>query len=410
MSDEWHKTVCILCSVNCGIEVKLEGRHITRVRGNREHVASRGYACEKAQRIDYYQNGKDRLDSPLRRRADGSFEPIDWDTAIREVAARLMRVRDAHGGASIFYYGGGGQGNHLAGAYSVATRRALGSVYASNALAQEKTGEFWVEGRLCYGRPTPDFEHAEVAMFVGKNPWQSHGFQNARVVLREITTDPNRALIVVDPRRSETAEMADYHLQIRPGTDAFCLSAILAVLVQEDLIDHEFLREHASGGGALFDALREVAVGGYCARAGVAEELVREVARRIARAASVSILEDLGIEMAPHSTLDSYLEKLIFILTGNFGRQGAMNLPTSMGRLVGKTTGDRRSPVGGHRIIGGMIPCNVIPDEILTDHPQRFRAMIVESANPIHSLADSKRMRQAMRRARYGGGDRRGDD
>ncbi|HYL59258.1 MAG TPA: molybdopterin-dependent oxidoreductase, partial [Candidatus Acidoferrales bacterium] len=396
MSDEWLKTACILCSVNCGIEVKLDGRRISRVRGNKEHVASHGYACEKAQRLDYYQNGRDRLTSPMRRRADGSFEAIDWDTAIREVAQRLVRVRDTHGGASIFYYGGGGQGNHLAGAYGMATRRALGTVYASNALAQEKTGEFWVEGRLFGGRPGPDVEHAEVALFVGKNPWQSHGFQSARVVLRDIASDPNRALIVIDPKRSETAEIADYHLQVVPGTDAFCLSAILGVMVQESLVNQEFLTEHASGGAALFDALRKIPVADFCTRAGVAEDLVRTVARRIARASSVSVLEDLGIEMAPHSTLNSYLEKLIYVLSGNFGRKGAMNLHTSMGKLVGKTTGDRRSPVGGHLIIGGMIPCNVIPDEILTDHPKRFRAMLIESANPVHSLADSKRMREAL--------------
>src|SRR4029077_5516324 len=143
MSDDWQKTICILCSVNCGVEVKLDGRHITRVRGNRDHVASKGYACEKAQRIDYYRNGRDRLTSPLRRRPDGTFEEIDWDTAIREVAARLAAVRDTHGGDSIFYYGGGGQGNHLPAAYATATRRALGIRYRSSALAQEKTGEFW---------------------------------------------------------------------------------------------------------------------------------------------------------------------------------------------------------------------------------------------------------------------------
>ncbi len=397
-SEGWTKTACVLCSVNCGLEVKLDGRRITRVRGNKDHVASHGYACEKAQRIDYYQSGKDRLDSPMRRRSDGTFEKIDWDTAIVEIAARLMRVRDEHGGASIFYYGGGGQGNHLCGAYSTATRRALGAVYASNALAQEKTGEFWVEGRLTGGRPSPDFEHAEVAVFVGKNPWQSHGFQSARPILRKISTDANRALIVIDPRRTETAELADYHLQVRPGTDAFCLSAILAVMVQEDLIAHQFLTEHATGGAELFDALRRVDVADYSARAGLTEDQVREVARRIARATGgVSVVEDLGIEMSPHSTLNSYLEKLLFCVTGNFGRKGAMNLHTSMGRLVGDVTKDRRSPVGGHRIIGGMIPCNVIPDEILTDHPKRFRAMIVESANPIHSLADSQRMREALR-------------
>src|SRR5260370_36114021 len=103
MSDEWQQTACILCSVNCGIEVKLDGRHITRVRGDRSHVASKGYACEKAQRIDYYQNGRDRLTSPLRRRPDGTFEEIDWDTAIREVAAGLQEMRDNYTGARIFY-------------------------------------------------------------------------------------------------------------------------------------------------------------------------------------------------------------------------------------------------------------------------------------------------------------------
>src|SRR5882724_6682319 len=131
MDEQWRQTACILCSVNCGIEVKLDGPRIAKVRGDRAHPGSQGYACEKAQRLDYYQNGRHRLTSPLRRRADGTFEEIDWDTAIREVAARLVAVRDTHGGASIFYYGGGGQGNHLGGAYSGATRRALGSIYTA---------------------------------------------------------------------------------------------------------------------------------------------------------------------------------------------------------------------------------------------------------------------------------------
>jgi anaerobic selenocysteine-containing dehydrogenase len=395
----WQSTACILCSVNCGIEVQTRDGHIVRIRGDKAHPGSRGYTCEKSQRLDHYQNNRGRLTSPLRRRADGTFEPIDWDTAIREVAQKLVHVRDTHGGKTIFYYGGGGQGNHLGGAYGGATRKALGSVYTSNALAQEKTGEFWVDGQL-FGRPrchtTGDYEHAEVAMFVGKNPWQSHGFPRARAILREIASDPARALIVIDPRRTETAELADYHLRVRPGKDAFCLSAILGVLVQEDLVDHAFLAEHASHGEPLFEALREIDVADYCARAGVPEDLVREVARRIGRAASVSIFEDLGIQQAPHSTLNSYLEKLIFLLTGNFGKPGAMNIHTRMAGLGGGRESGRSSPVGGHRIITGLIPANVIPDEILTDHPDRFRAMIVESTNPVHSLADSKRMREAL--------------
>lgn len=396
----WHTTACILCSQNCGIEVELDGRKLNKIRGDKAHPASRGYACEKAQRLDYYQNAKGRLTSPLRRRADGTFEEIDWDTAIREIAERMGSVRDTHGGDTIFYYGGGGQGNHLGGAYSRATRAALGSIYSSNALAQEKTGEFWVDGQL-YGKPkchtSGDFEHAEVALFIGKNPWQSHGLPRARVVLKELASDPARTLIVIDPRRTETAAMADHHLQVRPGGDPFVLAALLAVLVQEDLVDHDFVRDRTTGFETVRDALAGISVADYAARAGVPEAQVREVARRIARATGgVATYEDLGVQQARHSTLNSYLEKLLYLLTGNFAKRGAMNIHSHIAPLVGSSSREYTTPVGGHRIIGGMVPCNVIAEEILTEHPKRFRAMLVESANPAHSLADSARMRAAF--------------
>jgi len=393
---EWKSTACILCSTNCGLQVQTDGGHFTRIKGDKTNPRSRGYTCEKPARLDHYQNHADRVTTPLRRKADGGFEPIDWDTAIEEIASRLSAIRDLHGGEKILYYGGGGQGNHLGGAYSAATRRALGMRYASNALAQEKTGEFWVEGAMFAGRPEPDFEHAEVAVFVGKNPWHSHGFERARPILRDIAKDPERHLIVLDPRRTETADLADVWLQVIPGTDAFVLAAMLATLVTEERLDRDWLAAHAQDGQALFDVLAQVPTSDYCARAGVPEADVRRAARLIGDAGSVSVLEDLGIEMAPHSTLNSYLEKLLYVLTGNLGGRGAMNLGTHMGKLIGSHKNDRRSPVGGHRIITGLIPCNAIPEEILSDHPDRFRAMFIESGNPVHSLADSPRMREAL--------------
>jgi len=393
---EWQSTSCILCSTNCGLQVQVEDGHFVKIRGDKSNPRSRGYTCEKPAGIDHYQNHADRLTEPLRRKEDGSFEPIGWDDAISEIADKLAHIRDTHGGEKIMYYGGGGQGNHLGGAYSSATRQALGMRYSSNALAQEKTGEFWVERQMFGGRPEPDFENAEVSVFVGKNTWHSHGFERARVTLKEISKDPNRSMIVLDPRRTETADLADYFIQVKPGTDAFVLAAMLAVLLEEGLIDRAFLDQHAADGAALFQALSEVPVDDYCERAGVDAGLVREAARRIGRAESVAVLEDLGIEMAPHSTLNSYLEKLLYALTGNFGRPGTMNLGTHLGKLIGSSRDNKVSPVGGHRIITGLIPCNVIPDEILTDHPDRFRAMVIESGNPVHSLADSPRMREAL--------------
>ncbi|WP_246257078.1 molybdopterin-dependent oxidoreductase [Amycolatopsis anabasis] len=390
------KTACILCAANCGVEITARDRRFVRIRGDKEHPHSAGYTCEKALRLDHYQNGRDRLTSPLRRRPDGGYEEIDWDTAIAEIAERLARVRDVHGGDKIFYYGGGAQGNHLGGSYSRALLQALGAKYRSNALAREKTGEMWVDGQLYGGHTAADLEHAEVVVLVGNNPWQSHQFPRARPWLRELAADPDRTLIVFDPRRSETAAMADFHLRVRPGTDAWCLAAMLGVLVQEDLVDHEFLDQHTTGAEPVLELLAEVPVADYAGRCGVPEDLIRAAARRIGTAGSVAEHEDLGIQQGPHSTLCSYLAKLLWILTGNFAKRGAMSLHSWLVPLASPGR-EGRSPVTGARIIAGYLPCNSIAEEIRTDHPERFRAMIVESANPVSSLADARRFREAMR-------------
>ncbi len=401
---EWHPTACILCECNCGIEVRLggdTGTRFERIRGDKAHPASQGYTCEKALRLDHYQH-QPRLTSPLRRRPDGTFEEIDWDTAISEVAERFREVRDTHGGESIFYYGGGGQGNHLGGGYSGATLRALGGRYKANALSQEKTGEFWVNGKMFGGGVRADFEHTEVAVFVGKNPWQSHGMPRARTLLKEIANDPARAMIVIDPKRSETAELAEFHLAVTPGTDAFCLAAMVAVLVQEGLVKRSWVDEHTAGFEQIAEAFSAIDVDAYAARCGVDAELLRSAARRIASAASVAVFEDLGIQMNRHSTMNSWLEKLLWTLTGNFAIPGGQYMGTSLVNLVRAGspkpagTPEHVSPVVGAKIISGLVPCNVVPDEILTDHPRRYRAMLVESGNPAHSLADSSRMREAL--------------
>jgi anaerobic selenocysteine-containing dehydrogenase len=391
-----QQTACILCECNCGIEVELEGRHLASIRGDKAHPHSQGYTCNKAMRLDHYQNGRDRLTSPLRRRPDGGFDEIGWDQAIAEIAARFAAVRDDHGGESIFYYGGGGQGNHLGGAYSGALLNALGARYRSSALAQEKTGEFFVDAHLYGGHTRGDYERAEVAVFIGKNPWQSQSFPRARVVLREIARDPERSMIVIDPVLTETAEMADYHLRVRPGSDAWCLAALVGVIVQEGLLDAEFIDEHTRGTEAVLPLLAAVPVADYAERCGVPLELIEAAARRIATAESVSTFEDLGVQQAPNSTLCSYLHKLIWILTGNFGRPGTVNLHSWMAPLARFDLRERRTPVTGALVLGGLVPCNVIAEEILTEDPKRFRAMLIESSNPAHSLADSKRFREAL--------------
>jgi len=396
---EWHQSACILCSANCGIEVQLGGDNndqIIRTRGDKAHPGSKGYLCNKASRLNHYQNRADRLLSPMRRNARGGYDPIDWDTAISEIADKFAKVKDNYGGEKIFYYGGGGQGNHLPGVHAQSTLSALGVKYKSNALAQEKTGEFWVSEHMLGSWAHGDFENTEVAVFIGKNPWQSHGIAQARATLREISKDPNRTLIIIDPAQTESADLADIHLAVKPASDAWLLAALVAVMVEEQLFDEAFIEKHIDGLDEVRDALRKVDVKRNASLCGISEEVIRSTARTIASAKSVAVFEDLGVQMNRHSTLISYLQRLLWLPTGNFGRAGTHYIPNTLGSLgSGRLQGT--SPVTNSPIIGGLMPCNLITDEILTDHPDRFRAMIVEATNPVHSLAESSRFRQAMR-------------
>jgi|TARA_Y100001936_G_scaffold234731_1_gene262163 anaerobic selenocysteine-containing dehydrogenase len=396
---EWHKTACVLCSANCGIEVRIDGREITRVRGDKDHPASKGYTCEKGLRVNHYQNGRDRLTAPLKRMDDGTFQEISWDQAIKEVADQLVGIRDSYGGDKIMYYGGGGQGNHTGGAYVRSVMQTLGMQYRSNALAQEKTGMYWVQGKF-FGRQdigaSPDFHHTDCAVFIGKNPWHSHGFPEARNVLNAIKNDDERKIVVFDPRVSETANISDHHLRVKPGTDAWALAAVLAVMTQEGLTDDKFLNEQCVGWEDLRPLLDEVDVTDYARKCGIPEEELRSAARTMAKAKSLATEEDLGIEMAPHSTLNSWLQRLLFLLTGNFGNEGGMNIPTRLAPICGHSAEGATEPVTGTPMLCGLVACAAIPDAIDTDHPDRFRGMIVDSSNPVHTLPDSKRFREAF--------------
>ena len=234
-------------------------------------------------------------------------------------------------------------------------------------------------------------------MFIGKNPWQTHGFPRARTTLKEIARDPARSIVVIDPRTTETAALADFHLAVKPGTDAWCLAALAAVLVQEDLLNRPWLEMHTTGLESIEPALSDIDVAAYCQTCEVDEGLLRRAARRIASAASVAVYEDLGVQMGLNSTLCSYLDRLLWVLTGNFAVPGGHYVPSSLVSLTGSPgAGEKRSPVADALIISGLVPCNVIAEEILTEHPDRYRAMLIESANPVHSLADGPRMREAL--------------
>lgn len=398
-SADWKKTACNLCYVNCGLEVLVEDDRITKVRGDRDNPKSQGYLCNKAARIPFYAHHRDRLTTPLRRRPDGGFDAIDWDTAIAEIAAKLRGVVDRHGGKSLALYGGGGQGNHAGGAYANAMLRALGSRHVFNALSQEKTGDFWVNGHM-FGSQTchtaEDVHHCDLLFVIGANPWIAHGFPNARDHLNDIRKDPNRRMIVIDPRRSETAERADLHLAVRPGADAFLLGAILARLIQRDAVDHGFIEQHTTGFAEVRDALLRIPVQEWAAAADVPLEQIEQCIDMIVAAKAMVVRVELGIQQGVNSTLNSYLEKLLIMLTGSFGRKGTNQLHSWLVPLWGNSPSQRFAATDTE-VIGGLLPPNLFPDSVLADHPDRLRALWVDSSNPANTASNTAQVEKALR-------------
>jgi anaerobic selenocysteine-containing dehydrogenase len=403
---DWKPTACVLCSENCGIEVQVQDGHLHRIKGDRKHPTSAGYLCDKASRLDFYQNNPDRLTQPLRRTPTGGFEAVPWDTAIAEIAERLNALKASHGPGSIAFYGAAGQGNHLALPYAVGLRLALGTPYFYHALGQEKTGEFWLDGKLFGSQAchtSRDIEHTDYVVFSGTNPWHAHGFPRARKILHEFSKEPGKTMVVIDPRRTETAKLADIHLQLRPGTDAFVFAAILGTIVQEGLEDRAFLDKRTVGFEEVRPRLKTVPVEAYAKHADVDVELVRKVARGFAKAKRACVRSDLGLQQSFHSTLNLYLEKLLYLITGHFGNEGGNSIHAQTVPLLWhsdenhpaweqlKTRVTRMIP------IAGFYPPNILPAEIDSTHPERTRAVLVDSANPVVTGADSQAYEKAFR-------------
>jgi anaerobic selenocysteine-containing dehydrogenase len=402
-SADWKPNACSLCYINCGVQVQTEGRSIIKVRGDKAHPHSAGYTCQKAHRLAFYGSNADRLTTPLRRRPDGTHEAIAWDTALDEIAERLWDVREADLAAgrpgSLLSYGGGGQGNHSGGAYLRSLLAWMRSTRHFNALAQEKTGDFWVNGKMFGAQnvhTSEGVDECDLLLVIGANPWLAHGFRNARRVVNEIKTDQGRRMIVIDPRRTETAEVADLHLALRPGTDAFLLSAMLAMILRRDGQAADWLAAHAEGFPEVAAVLDRVPIAEWVAHAEVDLIDVQRAVEMILAAEAMTVRAELGIQQGRHSTLNSYLEKLLFLLTGNFGRPGTNGVHSWLQPLWGRSNGER-SEITGYEYIGALLPPNTIAEEILSEHQHRARVMFVQSGNPANTVADTAAFEEAIR-------------
>ena len=340
---EWKKTSCVLCAQNCGLEVKTEGSRITSVRPDKENPRSEGYVCRKGQNVAWFQNHKQRLTHPLKKVGD-SFEKVSWDRALDEITEKLKKVLDDHGPRAFAYMGGGGQGCHFEAAFGRSFLLALGSQYHYNAMAQELTGMFWVHGRTFgkqYIHILPDEHNTDMLVAIGWNGWMSHQMAQARRQLKRISEHPDKLLVVIDPRRSETAQRADIHMQIRPGTDALFTRAVIAIILEEGWHDKEYIDKLVSGFTETEPLFRDVDIKASLDVCGLDYERVREFAKLMATRKS-SLHADLGTLMNRHSTAASWLQVILGAVCGRIGVTGGNIFPGTIMPLGSNS--DERKP------------------------------------------------------------------
>ncbi|HEX8745314.1 MAG TPA: molybdopterin-dependent oxidoreductase [Thermoleophilaceae bacterium] len=409
MPAEQKITFCRICEANCGMVATVEDGRVTKLRPDREHPLSAGYACPKGIAFPEVQEDPDRLLHPMRRRPDGSFERLAWDDAMADIGARLRAIRDEHGGDAIGMY----QGNPAAWSFGHTVWGkglidALGSPHFYSSGSQDVNSRL-AASALMYGSPItvpiPDVQRTDLLVMFGANPFVSNGsvlsIPRVRDRLRDIERRGGR-VVVVDPRRTETAREFE-HVPIRPDGDARLLLSLLHAIFDEDLVDHAAVREQASEVGELARLAEDFAPESTAAATGVDAGRARSLARDVATARSAAIYGRTGSCLGRHGTLTAFLLDALSAVTGNLDRPGGLVFGSSPLDLEGAversglaTYGARRSRVGGFPDVLGQMPATLMAPEIETPGPGQLRALIVTAGNPVQSVPDGAALARAL--------------
>ncbi|MEW5809170.1 MAG: molybdopterin-dependent oxidoreductase [Actinomycetota bacterium] len=404
------KTFCGICEASCGLVATLDQGRLVELRPDPEHPASRGFACSKGVQFGKVVDDPDRVTAPMRRTGTGEFEPATWDEALDDIGARLRSVRDRHGTEAI----GVAWGNPIAWNYAATvTMNGLAAALKTKhhyTSASIDVNNYWVAADLMYGNstvnPLPDFAASHFALIVGANPVVSHGSLVTTGRIREVLLDiPRRGgrVIVVDPRRTETARLFE-HVAITPGADAWLLLAMIRVIFDEDLDDPVAISRQTVG----VESLRRLALKVDPARAatetGIDVDTITELARVLAAAPSASVYGRCGASLGPFSTLTKYLLDALAIITGNFDRRGGMVLGDpmvdfeSLGARFGIAGRGRwTTRVDGLPEVMGTAPLACLAREITTPGRGQLRALIAMSSNMVTSAPDNAETAAALR-------------
>ncbi len=399
---EWIKTGCVLCAQNCGLEALVENGRMVKVRPDKNNPRSRGYACRKGLNVAYHQYPADRITRPLKKVND-AFEPISWDQAATEIAEKLRQSVDTYGPRSVAYMGASSQGGHIEAAFGLTILRALGSQNFYSSAGQEFAGHWWVFGRMLgrqYNVTGPDEHHCDMLIAWGWNGMVSHQVPRAPIVLKDLAKNPDKILVSIDPRQSETARVADIHLPVRPGTDALLIKAMITIILDQGWEKRDYLEQYVEGWETVRPWLEN-----FDARAAIAVcELDYDRVFDLCRLMSErqwGVHPDLGVFMGRNSTLNSYLLMLLQLVCGRLLVTGGNIVPgmvMPMGfhaderdEKIWRTIATNMPPAAA-----GAFPPAVLPEEILADHPERVRAVVVSACNPLRSYPDTTAYEKAF--------------
>ena len=395
----WKKTTCVLCGIRCGLEVEVEDNRIVKARPDKDSPISEGYICRKGMNIAYHQHNADRLLHPLKKVGD-KFESISWDQAIGEIAEKLKKILEEHGPRCLASVAGGGEFNFYPTQFLTGFIQSLGSRYKYSSANQEFASRYWAHG-LAFGSQllelSPDYKNTEMLVSVGWNGMMSHQIPQARRVLTRISKDPDKLLVVIDPRLSETAKIANIHLALRPGTDALLLKSMIAIILKEGMHNQEYIDQHVSGFREILPWFAGFDVTAALKVCELEYGQVFQVCQEFARRQSC-LRDDLGILMNRHSALVSYLLVVLLAICGRIGVPGGSYLVGERKYSDPNDPKTWRTAVTNIPAIGGMFPPNVMPEEIVSDRPDRIRSVFVMGANPLRSYADTTAYEEAFSR------------
>jgi anaerobic selenocysteine-containing dehydrogenase len=400
---------CTLCEANCGLALEVEGERIVSARGDDEDPFSRGYVCPKGVSIAGVHHDPDRLRAPVRRTPDGTFAPIGWDEALDLVGARLNALRRQHGADAIaLYMGNPIIHNHGALLLRAGLARAVGTRNRFSAGSQDTSPRFAVS-YLLYGSslvtPVPDIDRTQYFLCIGANPWVSNGsLMTAPDVHRRLRAIRERGgrIVVVDPRRTETARVADEWVPIRPGGDAAFLLAMVHTLVADGRVDEARIAKVARGWAEVRDSLSAFTPERVGPQTGIAPATMPRLAREFADSASAVAYTRVGVCNNRFGTLATWATDVLNLAAGRLGAVGGAMFPTpainisALSPYLGDGFARWRSRVRGLPETAGDLPASTLADEIEMPGAGQVRALIVYAGNPVLSVPNSRRLASAL--------------